>query len=70
MALVLIGFALIILIDLIPIFQRRSGRTAIAFLLLFIPALTIAILQTSGVEVPSVLMLIENIVRAMGLNYN
>lgn len=69
MALILIGFALIALIDLPPIVRKRSGRGAAAFLLLFITALTISVLQASSIEVPSILHLIGSAFKAVGLSY-
>jgi hypothetical protein len=69
MALILIGFALIALIDLRPIIQRHSGRGAAAFLLLFTSALALAILQQRGVEVPSIMLVFDEILKALGMSY-
>ncbi len=69
MALMLAGFALIALIDLIPILRRRSGRAAAAFLLLFAAALALSALQTSGVAAPSILHLLGDALKALGISY-
>jgi hypothetical protein len=69
MALILIGFALIALIDLTPLIRRRSWRGLAAFLLLFVPALTLAILQVNGIQVPSVMILLWKALKAIGLSY-
>ncbi len=69
MALILIGFLLIALIDLIPLLRKRAPRGIFAFLALFIPGLTLAVLQASGVEPPSIMRLMETCVRALGLGY-
>lgn len=69
MVLVLAGFALIALIDLIPLIRRRSGRGAAAFIILFVPALTLAVLLVNGVEVPSMLLLLQDMLKALGLSY-
>lgn len=69
MALVLIGFALILLADLIPIIRRRSGREAAAFLILFAAALTLAVLQTNAIQVPSIMLLLGDAFKELGLSY-
>lgn len=45
--------------------QRFKG----VFLLLFVPALALAVLQAKGVELPSVMLLLGDAVRALGLSY-
>ncbi len=69
MILILFGFALIVLIDLTPIIRRRSGRAAVAFLLLFAAALVLSVLQANSVEVPSVMLLLGDALKALGLSY-
>lgn len=69
MALLLIGFAVIALMDLPPLIRQRSWRGIAAFCLLFLSALTLSVLQTMGVEVPSIMLLLGKLVRAMGLGY-
>lgn len=69
MVLVLIGFALIVLIDLIPLIERRSGRGVAAFILVFGAALTLSLLETQGVDVPSIMLMWGDVVRTLGLNY-
>lgn len=69
MALLLVSFALIALKDLIPLVRQRSKRGIAAFLLLFLPALALSILQAVGIEVPSALALLGSAVKAMGLSY-
>lgn len=69
MVLMLLGFAAIALTDLIPLIRQRSARGIAAFLLMFLTALTLATLQLVGVEVPSVMLLLGNAAKAMGLSY-
>lgn len=69
MAVVLIGFAAIALKDLIPLVRQRSKRGILAFLLLFLPALALSVLQAAGIEVPSFMALLGSAVKAMGLSY-
>ncbi|HWQ74206.1 MAG TPA: hypothetical protein VN441_02710 [Syntrophomonas sp.] len=69
MGLILAGFALIALIDLVPIIRKRSWRGALTFLLFFIPALTLAVLREIRIEVPSVLILLGEALKALGISY-
>ncbi|MPN44748.1 hypothetical protein SDC9_192313 [bioreactor metagenome] len=69
MELILAGFALIALIDLTPIIRKRAWRCMLVFLLLFIPALTLAILREANVEVPSVMMLARDVFKSLGISY-
>jgi len=69
MGLILAGFVLIALIDLVPIIRKRSWRGALIFLLIFIPALTLAVLQGIRIEVPSVLILLGKALKALGISY-
>jgi len=69
MGLIFIGFALIVLIDLIPIIRKHSGRGALAFLLLFIPALTLTMLQAYKIEVPSIMLLLGSLLKTLGISY-
>ena len=69
MVLVLIGFTLIVLIDLVPLIRKHLGHDIIAFLLLFILGLTIAILEVSGVEVPSIMLLLGDVLKSLGMSY-
>jgi hypothetical protein len=69
MALVLAAFLLIALIDLVPLIRRREGAGIFAFLLLFIPALAIAMLQAYNITVPSAMLLLGEVFKALGLSY-
>jgi len=69
MALLLTGFTIIALIDLIPLIHRRSKSGIVVFTVIFITALTLAILQINKVEVPSVLILLGDALKAFGISY-
>lgn len=69
MLLLLAGFVLIALIDLIPLIRKRSWRGIVALLLLFIPALTLSILLMSNINVPSILVVIGNALKSIGISY-
>ena len=69
MALLLMGFALIALMDLTPMIRRRKWRAVAAFLLLFAVAVTLAVLQTLKVKIPSVMFAWGDLIRWLGLAY-
>ncbi|MEA4846968.1 MAG: hypothetical protein VB106_07035 [Clostridiaceae bacterium] len=69
MILILTGFALIALVDLIPIIRKRSWRGALVFFLFFIPALTLSILRENKVEVPSIMIFLGTLLKALGISY-
>lgn len=64
------GFALIALIDLMPLIRRHNKRAVAAFLVLFVMALTLACLQNLGVEIPSVMNLLGDLFKSIGLAYS
>jgi len=67
--LLLAGFVLIALIDLIPLIRKRSWRGIVALLLLLIPALALSILLMSNIHVPSILVVIGNAIKSIGISY-
>lgn len=69
MAMILIGFTLILLVDLVPLVRRRSWRGTIGFLLFFIPALTLAVLRQKNVEVPSLMLILGDLLKTWGISY-
>jgi len=69
MVLILTGFTIIALIDLIPLIRQHSKSGIAAFSIIFMTALTLAILQKNKVEVPSVLLLLDGALRALGISY-
>jgi len=69
MFLVLAGFILIALIDLIPMFRQHSKNQIIAFFTFFCPAFAIALLVQLNIEVPSLLLLLDGLFKAVGLSY-
>ena len=66
---ILTGFALVALIDLPPLLKRRDKRAVAAFLFLFGVALTLAVLQSLDVEVPSMMLLFDRMYKSIGLAY-
>jgi hypothetical protein len=66
---VVISFAVIVLIDFIPIIKARSRRTTVAFLIVFIPALTVSVLIALKVRVPSILLVLDKAFKSIGISY-
>lgn len=70
MAWILTGFALIALIDLMPLIRQRKGRAIAAFLVIFVVALPLAVLPALNIEVPSVMYAWRDFIRWLGLGYS
>ncbi|MEA5059165.1 hypothetical protein SDC9_111126 [bioreactor metagenome] len=66
---ILIGFALVTIIDLVPLVRRRKKGGIAAFAILFCLGLTLSLLQTAGVPIPSILLALGDLFKAAGLNY-
>ncbi len=66
---ILSGFLVIALIDLVPVLKRRHRRELVAFLALFVPALTISVLQAMKVNIPSAMNLFGKVLKSIGLSY-
>lgn len=64
------GFALIAFIDLTPLIRRRKWRAVTAFISVFTVALTLAVLVTLKVKVPSSMEAWGGFIRWMGLGYS
>lgn len=69
MGYIVTGFALIILIDLIPLLHSRSKRTVFAFVVIFTAALGMALLWLFDVQIPSTLVVIGNFLKRIGIGY-
>ena len=69
MGLILAGFAVIALVDMVPLVSNHSSRGTLAFLLIFTPALALAVLQVNKVDIPSVLLLLGNLLKMVGISY-
>ena len=69
MAWILIGFALIALIDLKPLIAQRKGRAIAAFLTVLAIALPLAVLQALNIEVPSIMYAWRDLIQWLGLGY-
>lgn len=67
---VVIGYALIVLLDFLPLVRRKKWRAAAAFICVFLIALTLEVLTVSHVEIPSVLSGLARFVRWLGMGYS
>jgi len=63
------GFILLAWIDLWPMIRKKQARGIASFLVLWTAALTLAVLEAFDVQVPSVILAFEGIVRMVGLGY-
>lgn len=66
---ILICVLVVILGDLIPLIRRRSVRGVIALLLVLIPATIMGIMHIRHIEVPSLMLAIDDFMRSWGLSY-
>lgn len=69
MVILLLAFALLALVDLGPLIRKKSRRGIKGFFILFIPALILAVLLKNKVEVPSLLISLGSIFKALGISY-
>jgi len=70
MTVILLGCTLIALADIAPVIRAKEWNALVAVLVVFVPALVLAVLPIAGVEVPSILILIGDVFKALGLSYN
>lgn len=64
------GFALIGLLDLLPLIRRKKWRAVAAFICLFVIGLTLEILAVLHIKVPSVMYGWEGLIRWLGMGYS
>ncbi len=69
MAWIIIGFTLVLLIDIKPLLHSENKSGMVTFLVIFLIALSLAVLQFFKVEIPSIMMFLGDIVKALGLDY-
>ena len=69
MVFIIMGFALIALIDLLPLVQRRDKSAIVLFLILFIVAFSLSILKVMDVDVPSTMLALGSFYKELGLSY-
>lgn len=63
------GFSLIALVDLSPLIKQRKWRAIAAFACLFVIALTLEVLTTLNIEIPSIMYAWGDFIRWLGLGY-
>lgn len=63
------GFAVIVLMDFLPLVRQKKWRAAAAFAFVFAIALTLELLAVFHIEVPSMMSAWEGFIRWLGLGY-
>ncbi|WP_099205256.1 hypothetical protein [Scatolibacter rhodanostii] len=66
---IVIVFAIIAWIDLLPLIRKRSWKGIAALLFFFIPALVLAVLWNYKIQVPSTLLTLGEALKSMGISY-
>ncbi len=63
-------FTLTFLIDLPVVLKKRNKKSIVVFSLLLIPAIVLTILTELDVQIPSLIMLLGNAVKSIGIQYS
>lgn len=66
---VVVGFAIVALIDLPPLLQQKKWRAVTAFVCVFAVGLTLEVLTVLKIQVPSALEVLGKLVQRLGLSY-
>lgn len=69
MGMMWILFALILLIDLPVLLKSKTPKNIFLFLLLLIPAVLLTILTLFGMSVPSLILMLGDMLKSMGIYY-
>lgn len=66
---VVIGFSLIVLIDLVPLIKQKRRKSIAVFSGMFAISLTLAVLMVYNIEPFSLHMYVQDLFKAIGLTY-
>lgn len=69
MILLVIGYVLILLVDLGPLLRWRKWADVATWLTIFALAATITIFQQMAIEFPSAMLFLGDLLKAVGLSY-
>jgi hypothetical protein len=69
MSYVFVLLALALLMDFVPAIRQRSGKKMAVFLIVFLPALALAITEQMQIKVPSLMLVLGDLLKAIGLSY-
>lgn len=69
MLLVLLGFATVAIVDLIPLIKCKSKKDTTAFCVLFFLALIFGIIGSSKAEIPTLMSLLSDFLEKLGICY-
>jgi hypothetical protein len=64
-----LGFVLIAIVDLFPLLRKRKTKDVATWLVLFVLAFSVSVLLLLKVPVPSLMVLIGDGLKAIGLSY-
>lgn len=67
---ILMGFALLALLELPPLIRKGQRNAVVTFLVVFSLALALGLLQDAGITIPSVFTPWERLLRTLGLYYH
>jgi len=66
---ILLGFLLIALLDFIPLIKYKQKKGAIIFGIIFVLTLTFVVIQELGIEIPSIILILDKTLEKIGLHY-
>ena len=69
MVLMLAAFAVIALFDIVPVVKQRAWRDVAAVSWVYVAALAISILLVLHVQIPSLMELIGDVLKSIGLSW-
>ena len=64
-----LGFVLIAIVDLFPLLRKKKTKDVATWLVLFVLAFSVSVLLLLKVPVPSLMVLIGDGLKAIGLSY-
>lgn len=69
MLLMLVTFAIIIIIDFLPLVHKKDKKAVILFIIIFIFAFAYNLLLVLNVDIKSTLMLVVELFKSLGITY-
>ncbi|MEA4919405.1 MAG: hypothetical protein VB078_00565 [Clostridiaceae bacterium] len=69
MLVLLMGFVLIAVIDLVPLIIKKSKNGVPVFLLIFIPTLVLSIMLKLNIKIPSIMIWLGDVLKKIGISY-
>lgn len=66
---IFLGFITIIFIDFVPLIKKKQKGEIITFSVFFVLSLVIVILILQEIEIPSIMLLLDEVLKSVGLSY-